>query len=612
MGKNVIISTLPNISQNYLPKVNTSNIFANSLVYDDGSSVLINTTTASAFRLDVNGTGRFQGALTGTSATFTANSTTVELNTSTRALKITGKDNYYPIECSGGTTASQSYGPYFKAGTNSSDQSFVVDNGAGTVNYFTIRGDGYTYFKGNVGIGVASPNDLLEIKTTSANQGNVRLYNTFNAGSSNNGLVWFRDYDSATNSLGAYIYYSRTGGSTGDMTFGTGTVGSISERMRIMSGGNVGINTTTPNLTSYGGRVLTISGVNMGAGYEAAIELEANLTTNDRLGEIAFINSAASSPKRLAYIECQRVDNNNAGFLRFATKDGTTLAERMRITSVGLVGIGNTNTSSFDSEAYQLVVGSGSGNNGITIYGGSAAKSKIHFADGTTGSQSYVGSIDYLHSVDAMLFNTNAGERMRITSVGDVCVKTNTASFSASGRGNITIAGDAGQSAILGFQIGGANRSYFFVSSTDTYIDNTSGTGNIVVLNGTGGVKLERNATSWISNSDERLKNINGIIENAIDKLNTLRAINFSWKTDEANKEVLGLIAQDVEKVFPQVVNKSKLSKSIDSNDDDETEYLGIKYTELVPVLVKAIQEQQAQIEEQKADIESLKALINK
>jgi hypothetical protein len=61
MGKNVIISTLPNISQNYLPKVNTSNIFANSLVYDNGTSVMIDTTTThSSFanaRLVVNRTG---------------------------------------------------------------------------------------------------------------------------------------------------------------------------------------------------------------------------------------------------------------------------------------------------------------------------------------------------------------------------------------------------------------------------------------------------------------------------------------------------------------------------------------------------------------------------
>jgi len=68
----------------------------------------------------------------------------------------------------------------------------------------------------------------------------------------------------------------------------------------------------------------------------------------------------------------------------------------------------------------------------------------------------------------------------------------------------------------------------------------------------------------------------------------TLRAINFSWKIDETKKENLGLIAQDVEKVFPQVVDVIK-----DGN-------LGVRYTELIPVLVKAIQELKAEVEQLK------------
>ncbi|NBX22013.1 MAG: tail fiber domain-containing protein, partial [Betaproteobacteria bacterium] len=77
-----------------------------------------------------------------------------------------------------------------------------------------------------------------------------------------------------------------------------------------------------------------------------------------------------------------------------------------------------------------------------------------------------------------------------------------------------------------------------------------------------------------------------------------LRTIKFSWKHDNNNKENLGLIAQDVEKVLPQVMDKNKI---IGSNDD--TEYLGVRYQEIVPVLVKAIQEQQQQIEELKAKL---------
>jgi hypothetical protein len=71
----------------------------------------------------------------------------------------------------------------------------------------------------------------------------------------------------------------------------------------------------------------------------------------------------------------------------------------------------------------------------------------------------------------------------------------------------------------------------------------------------------------------------------------TLRAVNFSWKLDNTKKENLGLIAQDVEKVFPQVIDKSTLGKS-----DDSTEYLGVRYQELVPVLIAAIQELEARL----------------
>jgi hypothetical protein len=144
--------------------------------------------------------------------------------------------------------------------------------------------------------------------------------------------------------------------------------------------------------------------------------------------------------------------------------------------------------------------------------------------------------------------------------------------------------------------------------NNNLYIGNTSGTANYAVrwdafadnlyaiwqnASGTdqGGVYLAYGATSWTANSDERLKDINGTIDNALEKLNTLRTIKFSWKTDETKKEILGLIAQDVEKVFPQIVDKSKLP------NEDKTEYLGVRYTELVPVLVKAIQELKAEID---------------
>jgi hypothetical protein len=80
------------------------------------------------------------------------------------------------------------------------------------------------------------------------------------------------------------------------------------------------------------------------------------------------------------------------------------------------------------------------------------------------------------------------------------------------------------------------------------------------------------------------LKNIISPIDSAVDKLTTLNPVIFSWKSDDTNKENIGLIAQDVKEVFPQV---------IDTNEDG---FLGVRYVELIPVLVKAIQELSAKV----------------
>jgi hypothetical protein len=146
-----------------------------------------------------------------------------------------------------------------------------------------------------------------------------------------------------------------------------------------------------------------------------------------------------------------------------------------------------------------------------------------------------------------------------------------------------------------GDQISGA------FAAGDLTLANFATSGRVVITNVATGVFLANGATSWSTYSDERLKNINGNIENAIEKLSNIRAVKYSWKKDETNKENLGLIAQDIDKVLPQVIEKSK---AFDENDD--TEYLSVRYTELIPVLVKAIQEQQAQIEAQQQQINSL------
>jgi hypothetical protein len=103
--------------------------------------------------------------------------------------------------------------------------------------------------------------------------------------------------------------------------------------------------------------------------------------------------------------------------------------------------------------------------------------------------------------------------------------------------------------------------------------------------------------TAWTNTSDARFKKDVNLIENGLEKVMQLRPITFNWKIKEYqdknfdDRNHLGFIAQEVEEIIPQVVNTS--------NDKMQTK--SIAYSDLVPVLTKAIQEQQAEIEALKA-----------
>lgn len=101
------------------------------------------------------------------------------------------------------------------------------------------------------------------------------------------------------------------------------------------------------------------------------------------------------------------------------------------------------------------------------------------------------------------------------------------------------------------------------------------------------GVYLTNNATSWASTSDERRKDIIEPITDAVNKVSTLRTVIGKFKVDEEGVRRPFLIAQDVQAVFPEAVN---------AQEDEEGEFLGMSYTDMVPFLVAAIKELNAKV----------------
>jgi hypothetical protein len=264
----------------------------------------------------------------------------------------------------------------------------------------------------------------------------------------------------------------------------------------------------------------------------------------------------------------------------------TTTTERMRIDSGGTVQVRSGNE--------------------LRVYRSDNARYGTFYNDNS--NVHIAASVDPIRisSIERTEFYVTGVERMRTTSGGrTLLIGSSSSGWSDTNRALLEL--NHTGSALLGLRINGDQRAYFYHNNSHLYIENMLAGGSIYVISNSGGVYLTSGGTSWTSNSDERLKNINGEIENAVNKLMTLRTVNYSWKNDETEKENLGLIAQDVEKVFPELIDKNKLPSKPNEEQEDETEYLGVRYQELIPVLVKAIQEQQEQIEILKAEIQTLK-----
>jgi hypothetical protein len=324
------------------------------------------------------------------------------------------------------------------------------------------------------------------------------------------------------------------------------------ERMRISSAGNVGIGTTSALQT------LTLAGTQM------MYNTGGDGVTNVVLGSITSqVRNYGTGIATSSFASIQFATDPATwykGDIRFLTNgsDGTSTSgtERMRITSDGNVQIGN------DSNPLLEISNSGSTDvlSGIRwVVGGSRINYGGIYSATSSENNNYI-SFYTKNSASA------PSERMRINSAGDVIVKGSVA--------NISLLGDGVQ-------------MHFSRNATNYIIANGGAGSTIRIISNTNGVELSNGATSWIAVSDENVKVMTEwkTFINPLEKIISLRAGTSRYKTDSEDISRSFLIAQDVQKVLPEAV----------SVDDDGI--LGLRYTEVIPLMIAAIQEQQSQIE---------------
>jgi hypothetical protein len=114
-------------------------------------------------------------------------------------------------------------------------------------------------------------------------------------------------------------------------------------------------------------------------------------------------------------------------------------------------------------------------------------------------------------------------------------------------------------------------------------------TGNVASINNAGTAHFNGDVVASCS-SDERLKDNKKNIENALEKVESLNGVEFDWndKQDVYEGHDIGVIAQEVEKIAPEIVNTR------------DNGYKAVKYEKLVPLLIEAIKELSNEIKELK------------
>ena len=461
-----------------------------NIIFQSGATnkMLLNGTTGNfsigntnnTYKLDVSGTGRFTGALTGTSATFSS-SVTANGTGGVPALNVRASDTNFALAS-------------------------IFGNQAGDVNWLLMSG---------------YPN---------AGDFTIRQSDVVNA-----------------------LIIKKT---TGAATFSS----SVTAGQLIVS---------APATTSYG----SLNAITSGYAYQ---EYKYNGNAYGYIGQqSSFISGASNTDLGIVSV-------NN---LIFGTSG--SFNERMRITSTGNVGIGTS--SPINSGGYAT----------LTIGGNSTIKGQLTFNSSTT-------PVGYLYndatnmnigSENALIFQTtsSATERMRITSGGRVTIGSTTAlgklnSFSTEFAlpamwCSSNWSGDTGYTAMRIDKFdNNSSTSQIFINFS---VGNNSVANGQINGNGSGAVAFG----SW---SDKRLKENIVDLEPQLNNILSLRPVEFDYIESEGGGHQTGFIAQEMQEVYPDSVGE-RLDGMLTISGWSKTEAR----------LVKAIQEQQAQIEE-------LKALINK
>jgi len=463
---------------------------------------------------------------------------------------------------------------------------------------------------GNVGIGTEAPNGAgvrrLEIAGIGGSANDYGSLTLSNAGAGGNNYAGSLDYYAGGTLFASIRTALTSGGSTGhsEIRFFNRNGASVSQTASINKDGQ------------FSSKSVLVGGGAFGALHEGVI-LRSNNTGAGANEQISFQDYASNNISAIRNIY---PGGTQIGSLAFLTANGGALAEVMRITSTGNVGIGTTNPQ------YKLDMGNGTGNKLGVFTSGS------YFMGFGVGANSFdtiipTGATDSLAHFSIKTGDSSGTTLLRVNNSGNVGIGTASpgqkltvsgGNLSVTGaddyNGYIEIKGLAGSHWLrlisnsyvqhirtasnngLSFETSNNSTSRLFISAAGNVgIGTTSPTYRLDVLaagtdiarfhgsSGTGCTLSDGGVVAC--SSDERLKTDIADLGFGLDELLHLRPVSYHWKEQAPDTSLsLGFIAQEVEPVFPSLVR------------DDEAGTKSLNQIGLIPVIVSAVQELHAKI----------------
>ena len=393
----------------------------------------------------------------------------------------------------------------------------------------------FTDASNNIGIG-GSPSGSYKLQVTGASLftgadlatdglGNVNIFTTDAAATGKGGSLAFGGGTTGGTSPYAFAkiegIYDGSAAYNGAMLFSTNNGGTIAERMRITSSGNVGIGTSSPGYPLIVSRTLSSE--------QTLFTLDNATNTQNNFG----MNFTVLGYLPVAAIRVIYPAENNLSLAFFTYNGAGNVNERMRITQVGRVGIGMTAPADL-----------------LSVSDNSPSMSLRYTSAGTTSTP-----------VQANFYFRD------FTGSGDI-------------RGGIYFQ-DQSQST------SGCNMLLRVMNNSNTIITSIN-------MRADGSVWNFNNSTTWQQSSDIKIKENIRPIGDALGKICALNPTHFEYK-NKLGKTKTGFIAQEFEQVFAGHVTESYPSEEY-AEYFEEGEMMKSIDADLIPYLVKAIQELSAKV----------------